>query len=75
MDENKVIQLVFKNEDGKKVTLSLDDPKDALTETEIKTAMETVVTKNVFKKNNYSLVSAVSAKIVKTSTTTYDLVL
>lgn len=74
MEENKVLQLIFKNSVGKKVTLSIEDPKDALTEAEIKAAMDLIVQKNIFKKNNYDLVEAVEAKIVTTGTTVYDLV-
>ena len=74
MDENKVLQMIFKNSVGKKVTLSIEDPKDALTEAEIKAAMDLIVQKNIFKKNNYDLVEAVEAKIVTTGTTVYDLV-
>ena len=74
MDEKKLV-MVFKNSVGKNVSISIEDPKDNLTETEIKTAMELIVEKNVFKKNDYALVSAVKAEIVTTNTTEYDLVL
>ena len=74
MEESKVLQMVFKNSIGKKVTMSMEDPKDALTEAEIKAAMDVIVEKNIFKKNNYDLVEAVEAKIVTTGTTTYDLI-
>ena len=38
MEENKVLQMIFKNSAGKKITMSIEDPKDALTEAEIKAA-------------------------------------
>ena len=75
MDENKKLVMIFKNAAGKKVSISIDDPKDDITEQEIKTAMELIVTKNVFKKNDYALVEAVEAQIVTTDTTEYDLIL
>lgn len=75
MDENKKLVMIFKNSAGKKVSISIDDPKDDITEQEIKTAMELIVTKNVFKKNDYALVEAVEAQIVTTDTTEYDLIL
>ena len=74
MEENKVLQLIFKNSVGKKITMSIEDPKDALTEAEIKAAMDLIIQKNIFKKNNYDLVEAVEAKIVTTGTTVYDLI-
>ena len=54
--------------------MSIEDPKDALTEAEIKAAMDLIIQKNIFKKNNYDLVEAVEAKIVTTGTTVYDLI-
>lgn len=74
MEESKVLQMIFKNSVGKEVTISVDDPKDALTETEIKAAMDTIIEKNIFKKNNYDLVSAVEAKVITKETTEYDLI-
>ena len=75
MDENKKLVMVFKNEVDKQVSISIDDPKDTITEAEIKAAMDLIVEKNIFKKNNYSLVEAVEAKIVNTQTNEYDLVI
>ena len=74
MEQNKVLQLIFKNSAGKKITMSIEDPKDALTEAEIKAAMDLIIQKNIFKKNNDDLVEAVEAKIVTTGTTVYDLI-
>ena len=71
MTETKKLVMVFKNSVGKNVSISIDDPK----ETEIKTTMELIVEKNIFKKNDYAFVEAVEAKIVTTDTTEYDLVL
>lgn len=75
MDENKKLVMIFKNSADKKVTISIEDPKDDLTEAQIKSAMDTIVAKNVFKKNDYALVEAVEAQIVTTQTTDYDLIL
>lgn len=74
MEEKKLV-MVFKNSVGKNVTISIEDPKDNLTEEQIKTAMDLIVEKKVFKKNDYALVSALKAEIVTTNTTEYDLVL
>lgn len=75
MTETKKLVMVFKNSVGKNVSISIDDPKDNITETEIKTTMELIVEKNIFKKNDYAFVEAVEAKIVTTDTIEYDLVL
>ena len=55
MTETKKLVMVFKNSVGKNVSISIDDPKDNITETEIKTTMELIVEKNIFKKNDYAL--------------------
>ncbi|MGN1033959.1 MAG: DUF2922 domain-containing protein [Intestinibacter sp.] len=75
MDENKKLVMVFKNEVDKQVTISIDDPRDDITEIEIKAAMDLIVEKNIFKKNNYALLEIVEAKIVNTQTNEYDLVI
>ena len=75
MTESKKLVMIFRNSAGKNVSISIDDPKDDLTEEQIQTAMELIVEKNVFKKNDYAFVEAVEAKIVTTDTTEYDLVL
>ena len=74
MEEAKKLVLVFKNSAGKEITFTIDDPKDTLTEAEIKAAMDLIVEKNIFKKNNYDLVSAVEARVVSTQTQEYDLI-
>ena len=51
MAESKKLVLVFKNSIGKEVTFTIEDPKDALTEAEIKAAMDLIVEKNIFKKS------------------------
>ena len=47
MVENSKLVMTFKNRIGKNVTLSIDDPKDDLTEEQIKAAMELIIEKNI----------------------------
>ena len=72
MAESKKLVLVFKNSIGKEVTFTIEDPKDALTEAEIKAAMDLIVEKNIFKKNNYDLVEVMENRIVNTQSRKYD---
>ena len=72
---NKRLVMTFKTTDDKSVSLTIDDPRDNLTEEEIKDAMELVVSKNIFAPGGADIASAVSAKVVVTDTTPYDLVL
>lgn len=75
MKQTSTLVMVFKNRAGKNVSISIDDPRDDLTEAEIKSAMELIIAKDVFKKKNFSLTQAVGAKIINTETDEYDLVL
>ena len=72
---NKKLIMTFKTTDDKTVSLSIDDPREDITETEIKTAMELVVSKNIFAPGGSDIAKAVSAKVVVRDTTAYDLVL
>ena len=75
MAETKRLEMIFKNDADKQTTISIENPKTDITEAEVKTAMDLIVSKNVFKRGGYSLVEAVEARIVNTQTTEYDLVL
>lgn len=75
MEETKKLVMVFKNEVDKQTTISIDNPRDDVTEAEIKAAMDLIVEKDIFKRNSYSIIEAVEAKIVNTQTNEYDLVL
>lgn len=66
--------MTFETDDaGKKVSLSIDNPKEAITEAEIKSAMATVVASNIFDISGYVITKSVEAKIVTTDTTEFDL--
>ncbi|CEH34391.1 DUF2922 domain-containing protein [Romboutsia lituseburensis] len=73
MDIKKKLVMNFKTVLGKKVALSVDNPREDLNESEIKTAMENILAKNIFTSNGDDLVAFVDAKVVETGTTDYDL--
>ena len=73
MEQTKRLVMTFKTTDDKKVSLSVDNPREDITESEIKDAMDLVISKNIFAPNGADIVSAVEAKVVVTDTTTYDL--
>ena len=65
---SKKIMLTFGTLQGRKSSLSLDDPKDDLDSDTVKTAMETIVGANVFHRvagDNYA--NAEGAVIVETT--------
>ena len=73
MEQTKRLLMTFKTADDKKVSLSVDNSREDITESEIKDAMDLVVSKNIFAPNGADIVSAVEAKVVVTDTTAYDL--
>ncbi len=75
MDIKKKLLMTFKTTDDKKVSLSIDDPREDVTEAEIKTVMDLIVSKNIFAPSGADIASVVEAKVVVTDTTPYDLVI
>ena len=69
----KKLVMIFATDGDKNVSLSVDNPKASLNETQIKSAMETIVAQNIFAPNGEDLVRCVEAKIVTTNTNEYDL--
>ena len=74
METKKRLVMSFKNELDRVVSLSVDDPREDITELEIKEFMQMVVEKKVFNPNGAEIVAVVEAKVVVTDTTEYDLV-
>ena len=74
MDITKRLVMTFKTNSDKNISLSVDDPREDLTEAEIKAVMDLIVSKNIFSPDGATLVEAVEAKVVVTDTTEYDLV-
>lgn len=62
----KRLEMVFKNQKDKTSRISLDNPREDITEADIKGAMENIVAMNVFETADGDLVSVVSARVVTT---------
>ena len=75
METKKRLVMNFKTTGDKKVSISVDDPRDDLTEFEVKAAMTLMLSSNVFLPNGDELALLIDAKIVETDTTSYDLVI
>ena len=73
MEQTKRLVMTFKTDGDRKVSLVVDDPREDISESEIKAAMDLVVAKNIFAPNGDDIVQAVDAKVVVTDTTPYDL--
>ena len=75
MEVRKTISMKFKKDDGKTFNLSVKNPGPGVNEEAIKKVMDKIIEKNVFRIKGQRLVKSVDAKLVETSTETYDLVL
>ncbi|SHK67859.1 DUF2922 domain-containing protein [Tepidibacter formicigenes] len=69
---SKKLLMTFENALGKKVSISIDDPKDDITSEEVKTVMDDIITKNIFTSNGGDFKKADSAKIVETDVTEFE---
>ena len=72
MEESKLI-MTFKNTLGNSFSITIDDPREDLEESEIITAMNLIKEKNIFQPKGYDLTETAGAKVVNSTTTNYDL--
>ncbi|SDH95288.1 Protein of unknown function [Alteribacillus persepolensis] len=70
---SKRLELRFMNEDGKNVTISLDEPVEPVDETAIDSAMEAVILSNMFLSSGGDITEKRDARIVeRTVNTVYE---
>lgn len=74
MAVQRKLVMTFKTAADKKVSLSVDSPRTDLTEQEVVDSMNLILSKNIFESNGSGFAGIVDAKVVKTDTTDYDLV-
>ena len=72
MDEKKLI-MTFKNSLGNSFSITIDDPREDLVEQDIIDAMNLIKSKNIFQPKGYDIAECISAKVVNSTTTEYDL--
>ena len=72
MDEKKLI-MTFKNTLGNSFSITIDDPREDLEEQDIIDAMNLIKSKNIFQPKGYDIAECISAKVVNSTTTEYDL--
>ena len=65
----KTLQLNFNTASGKKVSLTVDEPRADLTPQSIEAAMQEIIAANVFEINGAPLATAVSARVIERNVT------
>ena len=73
MDEKKLI-MTFKNTLGNSFSITIDDPREDWEEQNIIDAMNLIKTKNIFQPKGYDIAECISAKVVNSTTTEYNLI-
>lgn len=59
----KTLELVFRNQSGKEVTINLADPRDDVTQAQAKAVMQDILTKNIFSTKGGDLTQIVDARV------------
>lgn len=62
----KVLEMHFRNETGKEVTILVNNPKDGLTAAAVTAVMQNIITKNIFSTTSGDLVQIVGAQLRST---------
>ncbi len=73
METSLKLVMTFKSAGDKTVNLTVDDPRDDISEDEVISAMNLILEKNIFSPDNVDLKETVKAKVIQTETTEFDL--
>ncbi|KYH28503.1 DUF2922 domain-containing protein [Neomoorella mulderi] len=60
----KRLELIFQNAAGRRTTLAVQDPRDNLTEAEVRSVMELILARNIFTSPGGDLTAIAGARIV-----------
>lgn len=70
----KRLEMTFKNQSDGRVRMSIDNPREDLSDVEIKLAMDNIVAKNLFNTSGGDLVAVVGARVVTTDVQEFELI-
>ncbi|NNU91394.1 DUF2922 domain-containing protein [Anoxybacillus sp. CHMUD] len=65
----KTLELQFVNEEGKTVRLSVDAPRDDVTETQVASVMDVIIAANVFSSSGGDLIAKKGVRLIDTTVT------
>ncbi|MDN5327273.1 MAG: hypothetical protein PWP41_1969 [Moorella sp. (in: firmicutes)] len=60
----KRLELIFQNASGRRTTLVIQDPRENLTEADVRAAMELILARNIFTSPGGDLTAITGARIV-----------
>ena len=65
--EKAKLEMEFKDEIGKKFSITIDEPREDLTEAEVRTVMDDIVARNVFFTVAGDIVATTGARFITTT--------
>lgn len=65
--EKTKLEMDFLDEFSKRLRISVDEPLEDLAQTEIKSAMDEIISQNIFISNGVDIVSKEGARIIRTT--------
>ncbi|TWT08126.1 DUF2922 domain-containing protein [Planococcus sp. CPCC 101016] len=68
----KSLELIFTTAAGKDVTLTVDEPRDNVTDAELLAGMQAIITQNIFEVEGSSFASVKGARIVERNVVEYQ---
>ena len=68
----KTLELIFTTTAGKDVTLTVDEPRDNVTDAELLAGMQAIIAQNVFEVEGSSLGTVKGARIVERNIVEYE---
>lgn len=68
----KKLVMTFLDDINKKMSISIDDPREDITSEEVRKVMDDIVTKNIFTSKGVDIVKIEGAKVVETTVTEFE---
>ncbi|TWT26082.1 DUF2922 domain-containing protein [Planomicrobium sp. CPCC 101110] len=69
----KTLELIFETAAGKAVTLSVEEPREGVTASELSAGMQTILTQNIFEVEGSQFALAKGARIIERNVVEYEL--
>lgn len=70
----QTLELRFNTVNGKTLTLSVSEPKEGITASEVATVMQTIIDQDVFHNEGFAIVEILQARIIERNVSELELV-
>ena len=69
----KTLELIFETGAGKAVTLSVEEPRESVTASELRAGMQSIIAQNVFEVEGSAFALAKGARVIERTVVDYEL--